>query len=148
MASTSPPRIFQMLTRLAMKSPGVSNGRVRMAAGIVYRRHLVATGVNQMKTHPMMMGEGYREDQLYMHAEVDAIRNALKLLTAEELSKSTLAIVRVKRPHIGAKTWIHGLAKPCPGCQTIIESFGITDVVWTEDLPKQIDSCQHRVYTV
>lgn len=137
-----------MLTRLAMKSPGVSNGRVRMAAGIVYRRHLVATGVNQMKTHPMMMGDGYRDDQLFLHAEVDAIKNALKLLTAEELSKSSLAIVRVKRPYIGAKTWIHGLAKPCPGCQTIIDSFGIKDVWWTKDLPKHIDLSEERVYTI
>lgn len=127
-------RILEMLTRLAIESDGVANGRVRMAAGIVYRKHLIASGVNQMKTHPMMMPEnGYREGQIYLHAETDAIKNALKLITQEQLSRCSLYVVRVKRPHIGSKQWVHGLAKPCPGCTRTIASFGISDIHWTQD---------------
>lgn len=133
-------KIVQMLTRLAIDEGGYADTRrVPMAAGIVYKKHLIATGVNQMKTHPMMMGKGYRKDQLFMHAEIDAIRNALRLITPSQLSQCELHIVRVKRPQNGARTWVHGLAKPCPGCARVIASFGIDRVKWTEDQTKQLD---------
>jgi len=126
-------RILDTLTQLAIRSDGVANGRVRMAAGIVYKKQLLATGVNQLKTHPIMLGPGYRDGQVFMHAEVDAIRNALNFISTKQLSNCSLYIVRVKKPHIGASTWIHGLAKPCPGCAQTIASYGINTVYWTVD---------------
>ena len=86
-----------------------------------------------------MMGKGYRKDQLFMHAEVDAIRNALRLITPAQLAHCELHIVRVKRPHSGSKNWVHGLAKPCAGCARMIASFGIETVSWTEDESKVFD---------
>ena len=131
-------RITQMLTRLAIESGGYGQ-RVPMAAGVVYKRHLIATGTNQPKTHPLMMSEGYREDQLFRHAEVDAIRNALRLITAEQLKQCELHVVRVKRPYTASKTWVHGLAKPCVGCANVIQNYGITKVYWTKDESKVLD---------
>lgn len=131
-------RITQMLTRLAIESGGYGQ-RVPMAAGVVYKRHLIATGTNQPKTHPLMMSEGYREDQLFRHAEVDAILNALRLITAEQLKQCELHVVRVKRPYNASKTWVHGLAKPCKGCTNVIQNYGITKVYWTEDSEKILD---------
>lgn len=132
--------ITRMLTRLAIDSGGYQHTRkVPMAAGITYRKHLIATGVNQMKTHPLMMGAGYRKDQLFMHAEVDAIRNALRLITPTQLAQCELHVVRVKRPYSGSKQWVHGLAKPCPGCTRTIASFGIERVKWTDDQNEMID---------
>jgi len=131
-------RITQMLTRLAIESGGYGQ-RVPMAAGVVYKRHLIATGTNQPKTHPLMMSEGYREDQLFRHAEVDAIRNALRLITAEQLKQCELYVVRVKRPYTASKTWVHGLAKPCVGCANVIQNYGITKVYWTKDESKVLD---------
>jgi len=125
-------RITQMLTKLAIDSGGYGQ-RVPMAAGIVYKKHLVATGTNQPKTHPLMMTQGYRADQLYMHAEVDAIRNALRLITPAQLAECNIHVVRVKRPYSGSKRWVHGLAKPCEGCANVIENFGIKKVFWTSD---------------
>lgn len=131
-------KITQMLTCLAIESGGYGQ-RVPMAAGIVYKKHLIATGVNQPKTHPLMLTEGYRNDQRFRHAEVDAIRNALRLVTAEQLKRCELHIVRVKRPHIASKAWVHGLAKPCEGCANVIENYGIKKVYWTEDCSKVLD---------
>lgn len=131
-------KIRQHLTQLAIESGGYGQ-RVPMAAGIVYKRHLIATGVNQPKTHPLMLTDGYREDQRYRHAEVDAIRNALRLISKEQLKQCELHIVRVKRPHIASKTWVHGLAKPCKGCANVIENYGINKVYWTEDCSKVLD---------
>ena len=126
-------RITEMLTRLAIENPGV-NGRFKMASGIVYRKHLFATGINSYKTHPWMCEErGYRPDQIYLHAEVDAIRNALRLITQDQLSKCDLYVVRVKRLNGKSNQWIKGLAKPCPGCMATIANFGIKNVLWTHD---------------
>ena len=137
---------LKKLTKLAIESGGYGQ-RVPMAAGIVYKRHLIAIGTNQPKTHPLMMTEGYREDQRYRHAEVDAIRNALRLVSKEQLKECELHIVRVKRPYIASKTWVHGLAKPCAGCANVIENFGIEKVYWTEDCSKDLDFLPKDIYT-
>jgi tRNA(Arg) A34 adenosine deaminase TadA len=131
-------KIRQHLTQLAIESGGYGQ-RVPMAAGIVYKRHLIATGVNQPKTHPLMLTDGYREDQRYRHAEVDAIRNALRLISKEQLKQCELHIVRVKRPHIASKKWVYGLAKPCTGCANVIKRYGIGQVFWTADESKILD---------
>jgi tRNA(Arg) A34 adenosine deaminase TadA len=131
---------LKKLTKLAIESGGYGQ-RVPMAAGIVYKRHLITTGVNLPKTHPLMMTEGYREDQRYRHAEVDAIRNALRLISKEQLKQCELHVVRVKRPHTASKSWVYGLAKPCAGCSKTINTFGIKKVFWTEDSEKTLDFC-------
>lgn len=125
-------RIVEMLTRLAIENPGTRT-RYKMASGIVYRRHLVATGVNSYKTHPLMVSPGYHSEQIYMHAEVDAIRNALRIISQDQLAKSSIYIVRVKQRREGGE-YVLGLAKPCNGCARIIASFGIESVWWSQDL--------------
>lgn len=124
-------RVVDMLTRLAVENPGV-RGKYKIAAGVVYKKHLVATGVNSYKTHPMMWEFGKNQDALFLHAEVDAIKNSLKLITQEQLSKCDLYIVRVKKED-GKSGWQKGLAKPCKGCQRAIETFDIRRVFYTND---------------
>jgi len=119
------PRIKKMLLRLANENPGV-RGKFRMAAGIVHKGHLVATGVNSYKTHPIMTNGGYKEEQIHLHAEADAIRKALSLLSPSDLAKSDLYVVRVK------KDGSEALAKPCRGCQGLVSTFNIRSVEWTE----------------
>lgn len=124
-------KIVEMLARLAIENPGTRT-RYKMAAGIVYRRHLVATGVNSYKTHPLMASPGYHREQIYMHAEVDAIRNALRLVSQDQLAKAAIYIVRVKQNREeGGYTF--GLARPCRGCTRMIASFGIDSAWWSED---------------
>ena len=131
---------LKKLTKLAVDTGGFdTHRRVPMAAGIVYKRQLIATGTNRSKTHPLMMSEGYRPDQKFMHAEVDAIRNALRLITPAQLAQCEIHIVRVKRPHISSNRWVYGLAKPCAGCANIIEKYGIKQVFWTQDESKELD---------
>lgn len=120
-----------MLTRLAIRNPG-TRSRFKMSAGLVYRRQLVATGVNSYKSHPLMCSPGYKNGQIFMHAEVDCIRNSLKLIDEKDLSQASLFIVRVKRNRSTGK-WQHGLAKPCQGCTRMITSFDIESLWWTQD---------------
>ena len=125
-------KIVDMLTRLAIENPGVQ-GRFKMAAGIVYRKHLIATGVNSYKTHPMMYQYGKNEDSIFLHAEIDAIKNALRLIDTQQLTKCDMYIVRVKRKSPSNRAFVHGLAKPCPGCRRAIANFNLRNVYWTED---------------
>jgi deoxycytidylate deaminase len=125
-------KIIQRLERLAIETPGVQ-GRFKLAAGVVYKKRLIATGVNSYKTHPIMLSRGYREGQYFLHAEVDAIKNSLRLLSQQELTKCDLYIVRVKHPKPHSEEWIHGLAKPCDGCSKVISGFEMRNVYYTSD---------------
>ncbi len=131
MTESPNPKIVEMLTRLAIENPGTRT-RYKMAAGIVHKRHLISTGVNSYKTHPLMQSPGYHREQIYMHAEVDAIRNALRLINQEQLTKSSIYIVRVKKAGV-SNGYQYGLAKPCKGCARMIASFGIERVWWSLD---------------
>lgn len=124
-------KVKEMLTRLAIENPGIQ-GKFKMSAGVVYRKQLIATGVNSYKTHPLMLQYGENEHKIHLHAEVDAIKNALRLITQEQLTQCSLYVVRVKRPTQQSKEWTYALAKPCLGCQRMITEFGIKEVLWTE----------------
>jgi len=121
-----------MLTRLAIENPGTRT-RYKMSAGVVHRRDLVATGDNSYKSHPLMTGPGYNSEQIFMHAEVDAVRNALRLIPQSDLSQCAIYIIRVKRSR-DLTGWQYGMAKPCRGCAGVITSFGIERLWWSEDL--------------
>lgn len=118
------------LTKLALENPGVA-GKFKLAAGVFLKRNLIAWGVNSYKTHPITLQGEYKEEQVYLHAEADALRKALKLLTLEELSNSSMEVVRVKKNPKGL--YVYGMAKPCKGCLSLIKSFGIKEVRWSED---------------
>jgi len=124
-------RVIRMLTRLAIENPGTRT-RYKMSAGIVHRRDLVATGVNSYKSHPLMAGPGYNSEQIFMHAEVDAVRNALRLINQSDLAQCAIYVLRVKRSR-DLTGWQYGMAKPCRGCARVIASFGITRVWWSLD---------------
>ena len=119
-----------MLTRLAIETEGV-RGRIKLSAGVVYRKHLIATGVNSYKSHPMMLQWGKNSDSIFLHAEVDAIKNALRVITQEQLAKCDLYVVRVKKDKRGR--YIYGLAKPCEGCSRAVATFNIRNVYYTSE---------------
>ena len=125
-------KIQKHLTALAIQNPGMQ-GRFKIAAAVVYKKTIVATGINQYKTHPIMANGCYKEDQIFLHAEADAIRNSLRLITPDQLAKCEMYIVRVKRPDIYSREWVHALAKPCPGCSKLMAQFNIKQVSYTLD---------------
>lgn len=124
--------VDKILVDLAISSP-LNTGPVKVAAALIYKGRILATGTNQYKTHPLMMTRGYREDQNWRHAEVDCILNGLKVMTKEQMTRCELRVVRAKRPNADSRSWILGLAKPCPGCSQVIQNYGITHVTWSED---------------
>lgn len=105
-----------------------SVGNQRLAAAIVKGNRVISFGHNKRKTHPLQNRFSKNRHSIYLHAEIDSIKNALKELKVEELSQCILIVVRTK------KDGSSGLAKPCKGCMRAIESFNIKQVIYsTED---------------
>lgn len=102
-------------------------GGARIAAALVIRNDVIAVGYNQRKTHPFQDRFKKNEEAIYLHAETDCIKNALKNIDQEKLSKATLYICRIK------KNGDWGLAKPCRGCMKAIATFNIQNVVYSTD---------------
>lgn len=126
---------FSMLDNLARDQPAA--GRARFASCIVYKNDIVSFGFNQMKSHPFQKKFGTNNDAIFLHAEVDAIKNSLREISEDELAKSTLYVCRVKKkpPYGRNKNSIfeRGFAKPCLGCQRAISTFGIKKVFYSCD---------------
>lgn len=104
-----------------------------LAAAVVYRGRVIARGNNQKKSHPVQQQFAKKPEAIFLHAEVDALYKASKVLTAKQLAKATLYIARMKYPRPHTKDIVWGLSKPCKGCQKAIEHFNIKQVIYTTD---------------
>lgn len=100
----------------------------RIVAGIHRRGKLLAVGFNQRKSHPLQAKWASRPERIFLHAEIDAIRNYLYSSTIDSLTTCSMLVVRIKRSN---NRWVHGCAKPCSGCANALEFYGIRNVKWT-----------------
>lgn len=105
--------------------------RTRICAAITSKdlvRPIIAT--NSFKTHPLQYKFKKNPDSIHLHAEVNVVVKALKVLSQEQLSKSDLYVMRAK---FVDETWKYGLAKPCSGCQQCISAFGFRNVFYSDE---------------
>ena len=124
-------KIIDQLFKLAQDVPAI--GSARFAACIVSGNKPISYGFNQKKSHPFQAQYAKNEEAIYLHSETDAIKNALKRISQEELAKSTLYITRAKRDDVD-RNWVYGLAKPCVGCASAIAAFDLKKVVYSLDI--------------
>ncbi len=123
-------RFLEKLAEEASASPPVKASRV--AACIVYRGRIVSVGVNSKRTDPFQKRFAKNEHAIYLHAEIAAIKVALRHLSLDELKKSTLYVCRVRFENEDpTPEW--ALSKPCEGCRRAIMEFQIERVVYTLD---------------
>ena len=127
--------IPEILTAYALSNPPVGNARI--GAAITLGKKIVSFGHNQFKSHPLQRRFGRNESSIYLHAEIDAIKNALRVCEVDDLRHCVLHVLRVKRaaPH-GCFIW--GMAKPCLGCMRAIATFGIREVYYSVE-PNRIE---------
>jgi deoxycytidylate deaminase len=123
-------KFIKFLEKVAEDVAPVSNARI--AAALVYNREIISIGVNQKKSHPFQRKFTKNEHAIFLHAETDAIKNALKKYDIETIAKSTLFICRMKKDEITG-AYIRGLARPCVGCLRAIATFNIKKVYYTTD---------------
>ena len=102
----------------------------RIAAAVVRRGKVISYGYNHKKTHPFQTRFCKNQHAIFFHAEVHAIKNALKSVDVEDLYKCELYIVRAKRDKTNRK-WITGMSKPCSGCQKCIDLFDLKSVYYS-----------------
>jgi len=103
----------------------------RLAACLVYKNEIYAYGFSKMKTHPFQVRFFKNPQSIYLHAETDCIKNALRVTNDKTIAKSTLYVVRAKKDVHNHKLWVYGLAKPCLGCQRAIITYDIKNVIYT-----------------
>lgn len=76
---------------------------------------------------------GKNPEAIYLHAEVHAIKNALREIKVDDFGKCELYIVRVKKETSFSSKYVWGLSKPCSGCERAIAEFGLKRVVYSCD---------------
>jgi deoxycytidylate deaminase len=124
-------KIFDVLFKLAETVEPVGNAK--LAAAIVIKNEIISFGINKRKSHPFQKRFGKNSDAIFLHAEIDAIKNALRHVSQEELSRASLYVARAKKTE--KRNYIQGMAKPCEkGCQCAIAAFGIKNVYYTTDM--------------
>lgn len=124
-------RIFGILTEVAIATPKV--GGARVSAAIVIKNKIISIGVNSMKSSPLQAKYAANKDlSIFLHAEIAAIKHALRHLDVNDFSKSSLYICRMKSLH-NDNRMIPGLAKPCSGCRRAIAEFNIKRTFYSLD---------------
>lgn len=120
--------ILYTLTKVAAANP---NPQEKLAAAIVYRNRIISVGMNSMKSHPLQAKYAKNKEAIYLHAEIAAIKNSLRELNVDDLSKCDIYISRVKKEKPFSNKYVWGLAAPCSGCRRAIAEFGLRKVVYT-----------------
>ena len=92
-------------------------------AVVVHRGKIVGTGYNKHCVQNINNINKYSS----VHAEVDAINNALRKISYEDLKKSTLIVVR-KMKNLNNET---GLSAPCERCAKFIQKCGIKNCFYS-----------------
>jgi deoxycytidylate deaminase len=107
--------------------------RARLAAALVKRNKILSVGINRLKSDPLQAKYGRNKDAIFLHAEIHAIKNALRECHSDDIKNSSLYICRVKHPNEKDKSFVWGLAKPCSGCYRAALEFGIKNIVYSTD---------------
>jgi deoxycytidylate deaminase len=105
----------------------------RLAAALAIRGQVLSLGNNQLKSHPFHLRFGKNRDSLYWHAETHCIHNFIRKHDPNLLQKTTLYVVRLKRPYEGSRDFVKGMARPCKGCMRCIQDFGVPRIVYSNN---------------
>ncbi len=102
--------------------------RASHAAFLIRKGKIEKIGLNKPKTHPRIPEHPYHEGYVGIHAELDCILKVDK----EDLSDYKMLVLRVGRDEKLT------MSKPCPGCQSLLRQFGLTDV-WYSNYKGEIE---------
>lgn len=107
------------------------NRNYRLMACIARRGRIISYGSNSLKSHPLQFKYGRVPDCIFLHAEIAAIKNALRVVEVDDLKNCTMYIARAKYDGSRRRKSIMGIAKPCEGCMRAILEFGIKRVYYS-----------------
>lgn len=118
-----PSKTIQLLDKIALMS---DHPQYQHGAAVIKRNAVLGVGCNRMKTHPMQARFGKNGDAIFLHAEINAIKNALKTYRVSDLTGSTLIVLR-------RTTTGFGMSKPCVGCTRAVIEFDFKTVIYSTE---------------
>lgn len=121
-------KIKQMMVAMALNS---DHHRCKHSALISYKNEIISVACNRIKSHPFQKKYGRADGAIFLHAEVSAIKQAIRRLTLKELSKSAMYVVRVNINNQNKPYLMY--SKPCDGCMRAIAEFDILNVFYSND---------------
>jgi deoxycytidylate deaminase len=131
-------RIMNFLRRQAIDVKAVKSSRIAAAIGI--KNDIISLGHCQKRTHPFQARYSKHPEAIYLHAETNAISNALNHISKRELKNATLYIRRVKFLNKDDTEYVDGNCRPCAGCMRAIIAFGIKKVVYSTEEDGNFDA--------
>jgi len=90
-------------------------------AFLVKKNKITKIGWNRKRTHPEIVKHPYHDGYVGTHAELDVILKSGK----QDLHDHSMIVLRVDRKKQLANS------KPCPGCLSLIKSYGLYDVYFS-----------------
>lgn len=115
--------IFMILTQIAKTVKPIQGARI--AGALILPNGKMYLGINQSKSHPLQARFRAHETKIFLHAEIDCLRRALRQNDTADLKGSRLYLVRVIYP----RNWQSAIVTPCKGCQMALDYFGVKKVV-------------------
>ena len=100
--------------------------QARLVAAVYRKNRLICVAPNLYKSHPLQARFGRVPEAIFLHAEVNAIRLSLREVEIEDFPSLTMYVGRV------LKNGSLALAKPCAGCRSAIQAFGIRKTFYTD----------------
>lgn len=105
---------------------------------IVYKGHIISTGHNSNRTHPLQKYYNRYRNFKYgpktvrhsVHAEIDALNHISYTTDIQvDYSKVKIYIYRISFGHVSG----HGMARPCSGCIQALRDRGIKHIYYSTD---------------
>jgi tRNA(Arg) A34 adenosine deaminase TadA len=121
--------ILNSLVELAKQGNGVGAGHYRLCAMLKIKGYHPFFGWNKKKSHPLQKKYSKTVESIFLHAEIDVIKNAIR--EVDTLENAVMYLARVKRDQ--DKSWTWGLSHPCKGCLSAINAFNIPHLIYTTD---------------
>lgn len=141
--TTRDEKIIDTIYRLAEDFDSESSANV--VSCIALGNKIIAYGFCAKKSHPLQARFGRNEDSIYLHSEIDAIKNAVKRVSVDDLRKATIYVARAKKHQYRYRRYniVRGLARPCEGCMRAIRSFNLRYICYTTDSDEIIKESVH-----
>lgn len=122
--------IIDILWKYTESVHSTGRKRVRMGSVLVYKKRIIAFGMNRIKSHPMQL---QFNEYPFLHSEVDCIIRALKHIDIDKLPYCNLFTLRLKYENSNRDKLIMGSAKPCKGCSKFLAYFNISNINYSTD---------------
>lgn len=105
--------------------------REHVASCLVTGSYMLGSHYNSTKTDPFQNRFKRNVQSIYLHAEVSAVKSAIKKIGIDQLKDCVMFTLRLKYYDCFRKRIVWGLAKPCAGCEMLIKEFEIPTVVYS-----------------